>query len=320
MLQTILPCLPRKLIKYIGVDDTMKFYRQSKKKERAVLPVLLILGIAICIVTLTVSLFLLIPPFTIKDVFSRAESLRTYFAQQIVSFTETALSWIDTSEQEPVKAADTEIIEEEAIPFMESTGEPGDISSLQAEYNDPVDQIYLNMLDTSCGPMLYYHQGDIRWGDFLYGDNDPLKKYGCGPTAVAMVVNSFSDTAVDPTDIAVWSSDNGYYALHGGSYHSLIPDALEAYGLQVESVTDRSCEHASELLSSGHILVALMGRGTLTQNGHFVLFTKLLDNGNVYIADPVSYEHCTLEWDLEQLLSELKKSYDSGGPLWAVRP
>ncbi|MDE6895715.1 MAG: C39 family peptidase, partial [Lachnospiraceae bacterium] len=115
------------------------------------------------------------------------------------------------------------------------------------------------------------------------------------------------------------ASDNGYYALHGGSYHSLIPDALEAYGLQVESVTDRSYEHAAELLSSGHILVALMGHGTLTENGHFVLFTKLLDNGKIYIADPVSYENSTLEWDLAQLLSELKKSYDSGGPLWAVK-
>ena len=123
-----------------------------------------------------------------------------------------------------------------------------------------------------------------------------------------------------PTQPGRWDSDNGYYALHGGSYHSLIPDALEAYGLHAESVTDRSFEHVSELLSSGHILVALMGRGSLTENGHFVLFTKLLDNGSITIADPADYENCTMEWDLEQLLSELKKSYDSGGPLWAVQP
>ena len=76
----------------------------------------------------------------------------------------------------------------------------------------------------------------------------------------------------------------------------------------------------ADLLSSGHILVALMGRGTLTANGHFVLFTRLLNDGKISIADPASYENCTLEWDLEQLLKELKKSYDSGGPLWAVKP
>lgn len=239
-------------------------------------------------------------------------------SQQLASFADAVRSRGDVSPADAA-ASDTESAAEEA-PYIEFTGEQGDVSSLQAEYSDPGDQVYLYMLDTSCGPMLYYHQGDIRWGDFLYGGYDPMSAYGCGPTAAAMVINSFSEASVDPTDIAAWASENGYYALHSGSYHSLIPDAMEAYGLQVESVTDRSSEHVSELLSSGYILVALMGRGTLTQNGHFVLFTKLLESGNISIADPVNYEHCTMEWDLAQLLSELKKSYDSGGPLWAVRP
>ena len=135
-----------------------------------------------------------------------------------------------------------------------------------------------------------------------------------------MVINSFSPYPVDPTDLAEWSAENGYYALHSGSYHDLIPESLEAYGLTVKSVTDRSTENVSELLSSGHILVALMGQGTFTRNGHFVLITKLLDNGNVTIADPANYENCTMEWDLSLLLKELKKSYDCGGPLWAVEP
>ncbi len=297
----------------------MNTYRQSTKKNRTILSSLLLLGILICSVVLLVSLFMY-RPFTMEDVLQHAAAARTCFSQHLTSLSAAAASWTDTSDSgvspDAPAIPDTE---EEPVPYIRSTGESGDISSLQAEYNDPVDQIYLNMLDTGCGPMIYYHQGDIRWGDYLYGGYDPMSKYGCGPTAVSMVVNSFGSTAVDPTDIAQWASDNGYYALHGGSYHSLIPDALEAYGLQVESVTDRSYEHAAELLSSGHILVALMGHGTLTKNGHFVLFTKLLDNGKIYIADPVSYENSTLEWDLAQLLSELKKSYDSGGPLWAVK-
>ena len=67
-----------------------------------------------------------------------------------------------------------------------------------------------------------------------------------------------------------------------------------------------------------HVLVALMGRGALTQNGHFIIIAQISPSGNVYIADPASYENSTKEWDLELLVSELKKSYDSGGPLWAV--
>lgn len=299
----------------------MSTYRPPKKKNKNLLPFLLLLGIITCSTILLASLFMMYRPFTAEDVLRQAETVRTCISRQFASFAESILSRMDTSgSSTPADAPVIRDIGEEPVPYIEFSGESGDISSLQAEYNDPVDQIYLNMLDTGCGPMLYYHQGDIRWGDYLYGGYDPMSKYGCGPTAVSMIVNSFGDSPVDPADIADWASENGYYALHGGSFHSLIPDALDAYGLQVESVTDRSYEHVAELLSSGHILVALMGRGTLTENGHFVLFTKLLEDGKIYIADPVNYENCTLEWDLTQLLSELKKSYDSGGPLWAVSP
>ena len=31
-----------------------------------------------------------------------------------------------------------------------------------------------------------------------------------------------------------------------------------------------------------------------------------------------NYVNCTKEWDLQQLMDELKDAYDSGGPLWAV--
>lgn len=299
----------------------MNTHTSSKKKNRTILSSLLVPGIIACSTVAGVSLFVMYRPFTMEDVRNRAAAAQTYLSQQFTSLTETTASWTDASGSG--EAADIPAVsntEEESVSYIESTGETGDISSLQAEYNDPVDQIYLNMLDTGYGPMLYYHQGDIRWGDYLYGGYDPMSKYGCGPTAVSMIINSFSNYPVDPVDIAAWASENGYYALHSGSYHSLIPDALEAHGLQIESVTDRSYEHVTELLSSGHILVALMGKGSLTKNGHFVLFTKLLDNGNICIADPANYENCTLEWDLDQLLSELKKSYDSGGPLWAVCP
>lgn len=287
-----------------------------KKKN---LYLLLIPAILTCAAVILVSLYIAFRPFTLEDIQRMAGKVSAFAEEQFTSLKDTLASF---------QEADTAAVSEHAVasdpaestPYIESTGEQGDVSALQADSGDTSEQIYLYMLDTGCGPMLYYHQGDLRWGDYLYGGHDPMNKYGCGPTAVSMVVNSFTDSSVDPTDIADWASENGYYALHGGSYHSLIPDALTAYGLTVESVTDRSYEHVADLLSSGHILVALMGRGTLTANGHFVLFTSLLDDGKISIADPASYENCTLEWDLEQLLNELKKSYDSGGPLWAVKP
>lgn len=305
----------------------MKQYNTNPSSKSNLLSSFLLLGILVCVFTIIGSLYAFYRPFTPEDLRQSASHLCTNIASCISSLQES-FQLEDSSEQLTADASDTRILpdadtpasKDASIPYLESTGEQGDISSFSSDIEDSetLETIYTVMLDTGCGPMLYYHQGDLRWGNYLYGGEDPMNKYGCGPTAVSMIINSFSDTPVTPTTLADWSTENGGYALHSGSYHSLIPDALTAYGFDVESVTDRSYEHVSDLLSSGHILVALMGKGSLTKNGHFVLFTKLLDNGEVRIADPANYENCSKDWDLEQLLSELKKVYDNGAPLWSV--
>ena len=298
----------------------------SKKESSNLLSHLLLLGILACALTILASLYTFYRPFTLDDLRSQAGLLQAKISAFRESFhTEDPGSQLSADLNNTQSLPDTQVpasksSEEDSIPYIESTGEQGDITTLSTELEDgeTLDTIYTVMLDTGCGPMLYFHQGDLRWGDYLYGGEDPMNKYGCGPTAVSMIINSFSDTPASPITLADWSLENGGYALHSGSYHSLIPNSLTAHGFQVETVTDRSYEHVASLLSSGHILIALMGKGTLTQNGHFVLFTKLLDNGQVRIADPASYENCTQDWDLTQLLSELKKVYDNGAPLWSV--
>lgn len=206
----------------------------------------------------------------------------------------------------------------EPVPASADPVVTGKAEDLDTEANDgSYDAV---ILDTCLGPMQYYNQGDVRWSSYPYGGSDPMIQYGCGPTAASMLIASFTDgnDEVTPVTIADWSAAHGFYAPQGGSYHSLIPSVLAAYGLQAEPVRDRSVENAASLLSSGHILVALMGKGSLTQNGHFILITRLLPDGNVSIADPNSLENSTHEWELPLLMGELKKVYDSGAPLWAV--
>lgn len=201
------------------------------------------------------------------------------------------------------------------------SSELGDVVDLDSfDVPDDISSYYI-MLDTAMGSMMYYNQGDARWADFLCGGRDPMKRFGCGPTAIAMLVSSFSETGggLSPVELAQWADENGFYAAGDGSYHTLVKNALDSYGLQVETVANRTVEYTSELLESGHVLVALMKRGTLTNSsGHFVLITKRLENGNVWIADPASYKNCMKEWALDGLLSELKVGAGGGGPLWAV--
>lgn len=200
-----------------------------------------------------------------------------------------------------------------------SSGELGEIKDFDTYLTAEQDETaYYYIMDSAMGPMIYYNQGDSRWADYLYGGSDPMRSHGCGPTAAAMVISSFSPASLTPPEAAEWAASNGFYARGQGSYHSLITGSLTAYGLNVQSVTERSQEHVSDLLKEGSILIALMGKGSLTQNGHFIIITQILENGNVRIADPNSYSNSTKEWKLSQLLSELEQSRDSGAPLWAV--
>ena len=178
-------------------------------------------------------------------------------------------------------------------------------------------------LDTAMGPMYYYNQHDSHWGSYLYGGQDTISKYGCGPTTAAMIVSAFGNVngSITPKEMANWSASYGYFAPKSGSYHDYIPAVLSAFDLIVDSVKDgeRTPEHVAELLNSGHILVALMGKGALTNGGHFIIITKQNPNGTVCIADPNSYNNTNKEWSPAQLMRELKKNYDAGGPLWSVR-
>lgn len=257
-------------------------------------------------------------PETISDTCS---TLRCQFAERVEAVLHSREAFTDTENMsfgtDFDAARDTETAEAITIPSS-SIGTVEDLDS----FDIPDDfSAYFVMLDTAMGSMMYFNQGDSRWSDYLYGGTDSMEKYGCGPTAVAMLVYSFSEegSGTDPIGIADWATENGYYAYHSGSYHALIESALTHYGLSVESVTDYTYEYVSDLLSEGHVLVALMKKGTLTDSsGHFILITKLLDNGNVWIADPNSYENSLKEWELDTLLSELKMGAGAGGPLWAV--
>lgn len=302
------------------------------KAKKSTAEVMITGGILTAAAALAISLLAYFRPFSLEDIRLAAAQLQASASERVSAIRDSvsgakdpSLSVQETSGEllasEPVQDTAVRDSSQETaqISQMTRSDELGDISDMSAEtVFPPQDTIYSCMLDSAMGPLFYYNQGDIRWKEYLYGGEDRISKYGCGPVCVAMIINSFSSQPVSPVEMADWSAANGYYARHGGSYHGLIPASISAFGLQVESVTERTPEHVSELLASGHILVALMGKGSLTQNGHFIIIAQLCDNGNVYIADPASYENSTKEWDLQLLMDELKHSYDSGGPLWAV--
>lgn len=168
------------------------------------------------------------------------------------------------------------------------------------------------------GLLVYYNQSDPRWGDEFYGTSDYMKTHGCGPTAVAMIVASFTPNEVTPLDVGKWASDNGYCSKGEGSLHSLIPDSLTHYGLLVRSMEERTTEAIFGELRAGNIIVVLMNKGYFTNGGHFLLLTQVTEDNKLRIADPASWENTQKTWEPDFILDQVRKKADAGGPLWIV--
>lgn len=165
--------------------------------------------------------------------------------------------------------------------------------------------------------VVYYNQGDERYRDKPYGA-DNIGGYGCGPTAMAIVVSSLTSETVDPVEMAKWSYDNGYWAPGGGSYHSLIPGAVKAFGLKSEVCTVKESRRIVDALSSGKLVVALMGKGHFTSGGHFIVLRGVTSGEKILVADPASKKRSEQEWNLSLILEEAHKCSGADGPFWII--
>lgn len=167
-------------------------------------------------------------------------------------------------------------------------------------------------------PIVYYNQADATWASKPYGD-DPIAIYGCGPTTMAMLVSSLTDTRINPAEMAVWCAENGYAAPQSGSFHSIVEGTAQAYGLNCVPLAGLDAAAVQQqLIVSGGVVVALMGPGHFTQGGHFILLHGATLTGDFLVADPNSRERSLTTWDPDIIMEELYPADDHGAPLWLI--
>ena len=164
--------------------------------------------------------------------------------------------------------------------------------------------------------VVYYNQKDERYANAPFGTDD-IGRYGCGPTAMAIVVSSLTSDAVDPIEMAEWAYENGYWCSKSGSYHTLIPGAAEEWGLSVEGCTASEPQRIVDALGEGKLVVALMTEGHFTSSGHFIVLRGTQD-GQILVADPNSVSRSEKAWDLSIILNEASKRAGAGGPFWII--
>lgn len=162
-----------------------------------------------------------------------------------------------------------------------------------------------------------YKQYDSRWASRAYngpGERDKtIKSSGCGPTCAAMVIATLADKAVTPADTCAWSVAHGYkYANQGTAYGYFVPQ-LAAYGIECRQLLSSRIinqpNHAVHTqvkgyLAQGYWVIALMGPGTWTTGGHYVLVWDWDDK--VRINDPNSIRSAKLNGDPDTFQREVR--------------
>ena len=89
---------------------------------------------------------------------------------------------------------------------------------------------------------------------------------------MSIVVSSLTDDIVDPVEMAEWAYKNGGWCSKSGSYHSLIPNAAKAWGLNVEGCTASEPQRILDALSDGKLVVAIITKGHLPLAGTSLSF------------------------------------------------
>ena len=165
--------------------------------------------------------------------------------------------------------------------------------------------------------VVYYNQMDERWKDLPYGTDD-IGHYACGPTSMAIVVSSLTSETVDPPHMAQWAYENGHWCSRSGSYHSVVPGAAAAWGLNCEACSRDDPQKLVDALAAGKLVVAIMGPGHFTRGGHFIVLRGVTSEGKILVADPVSYSRSDEEWDLSIFLAEASQYAANRSPFWII--
>ena len=167
----------------------------------------------------------------------------------------------------------------------------------------------------SATEVVYFNQLDKRYCNEPYG-TDHIGGYGCGPTAMSIVVSSLTSDTVDPIEMSAWAYENGYWCSKSGSYHSLIPGAAQHWDLPVAGCTASEPQRIIDALAKGKLVVALMAKGHFTSSGHFIVLRGVQDE-KILVADPSSYNRSQKLWNLSIIVNEASCNA-VGGPFWII--
>lgn len=163
-----------------------------------------------------------------------------------------------------------------------------------------------------------FHQWDKAWADIPYGDHGTIRSSACGPTSAAMVltglqgnlagIDTNNDGIASPPECAAYSVAHGYRVQDGTSW-GYFADIGKAAGLNVREYEVSQYQQVLEELKQGHPVIASMGPGHFTSEGHFIVLVSVLPDGKIKVNDPNREECSTTPWDFTSIIVPEAKQF-----------
>lgn len=160
-----------------------------------------------------------------------------------------------------------------------------------------------SVVSTTANKFPYYNQGDGQWANIQYGKSGTMKTSACGPTSMAMVLQSYGKHYT-PVDAANYSVQKGHRVENQGTAWTFFKDIGNANGLDVNQF--ESANTAKQYLNQGIPVIGSMKPGDFTKSGHFIVFTGL-DGNKLYVNDPASTERTGKIWNADNSLAQAKQ-------------
>lgn len=176
-----------------------------------------------------------------------------------------------------------------------------DKESLKAAAYEPIPED-----EPSCNGFPLLYQWDERWGYMIYNDS-PIAVGGCGPTCVSIVaVGLTGNRELTPQYLADISTKYHCYVEGGGSTWDLMTIGAGKVGLSAKQLKVWSTKNVKNELENGRPIIMNVGPGDFTEVGHYIVVTKLNDDGTIKINDPNSAINSEKNWDIQRVLDQAK--------------
>ena len=142
----------------------------------------------------------------------------------------------------------------------------------------------------------------VRWGT-----DRSCKSSGCGAASASMVVEYFTgNTSQNPDTLFTWCCNNGYYYGNGLDF-STVGVLCKNYGVTMTYASGQTA--VINALKAGNPVIALMGPGTFTSGGHYIVLSGVkIQDGTTYIRvnDPNSSSRTNSYYTISLIASQLK--------------